>query len=242
MICAEALLEHGATVVITARKRDAGEAACRRLAEIGPCELIVADLAAEDGVEALARTLGERFDRLHVLVNNAGVTWGASYEEYPASAWWRVLNLDVAAPFRLVQATTPLLTAAGTRDDPARVVNLGSVDGYAVGSFDNFAYAAAKAGLHQLTHVLALRLGPRHITVNAIAPGPVRTDMTARLLDESEERLATANPLGRAAAGRDDIAAALVYLTARGGAYVTGAVIPVDGGFGIATWGVAAAR
>jgi NAD(P)-dependent dehydrogenase (short-subunit alcohol dehydrogenase family) len=236
ILCAEALLDHGAAVIITSRDGAAGEETRQRLAERGSCDLITVDLASPEGVQALAAELNSRLDALHILVNNAGVTWGAPYEEYPASAWWRVLKLDVAVPFQLVQATTCLLEAAGTPEDPARVVNMGSVDGNAVGTFDNFAYSAAKAGLHHTTRVLARRLGPRHITVNALAPGPVRTKMTAQLLDESEARLLAANPLGRLA-DADDIAGALVFLTARSGAYVTGSVIPVDGGFTIATWG-----
>jgi NAD(P)-dependent dehydrogenase (short-subunit alcohol dehydrogenase family) len=241
VLCAEALLDHGASVIITSRKEEGGRETQRALAERGPCELVVVDLAEPEGVQALADELRDRLDALHILVNNAGVTWGAPYEEYPATAWWRVLNLDVAIPFQLVQATTSLLEAAATPDDPARVVNMGSVDGDTVGTFDNFAYSAAKAGLHHITRVLARRLGPRHITVNALAPGPVRTKMTAQLLDEAASRLLAANPLGRFAEA-DDIAGALVYLTARSGAYVTGSVLPVDGGFTIATWGADAAQ
>jgi NAD(P)-dependent dehydrogenase (short-subunit alcohol dehydrogenase family) len=235
-LCAEGLLDHGASVVITSRDAEAGEAARRELAERGPCDLVTVDLAAPDGVAALAGELAGRLDSVHILVNNAGVTWGAPYAEYPASAWRRVLDLDVAVPFQLVQATTGLLAAGATAEDPARVVNMGSIDGEAVGTFDNFAYSAAKAGIHHLTRVLARRLGPLHITVNALAPGPVRTKMTAELLEGSEQRLVAATPLGRLVEA-DDITGALVFLAARSGSFVTGAVIPVDGGAAIATWG-----
>jgi NAD(P)-dependent dehydrogenase (short-subunit alcohol dehydrogenase family) len=241
LICAEALLDHGATVIITTRREDAAADAVRHLSEHGRCTAIVADLATEDGIAALVAELSGRLDALHILVNNAGVTWGAPFEEYPASAWTKVLNLDVAAAFQLVQSTVQLLEAAATSGDPARVVNIGSVDGHAVGTFDNFAYSAAKAGIHHLTRVLARRLGGRGISVNCIAPGPIRTKMTAQLLAEAEPRLVATTPLGRLA-DADDVAGALVYLTARSGAYVTGSVMPVDGGATIATWGEASAR
>jgi NAD(P)-dependent dehydrogenase (short-subunit alcohol dehydrogenase family) len=240
LICAEALLDHGATVIVTTRREDAAAAALEHLAPHGPCSAIVADLATEEGIAALVDELARRVDALHVLVNNAGVTWGAPFEEYPASAWTKVLNLDVATAFQLVQGTVQLLEAAARPGDPARVVNIGSVDGHAVGTFDNFAYSAAKAGIHHMTRVLARRLGGRGISVNCIAPGPIRTKMTAQLLAEAEPRLVAATPLGRLAEA-DDVAGALVYLTARSGAYVTGSIIPVDGGATIATWGEASA-
>jgi NAD(P)-dependent dehydrogenase (short-subunit alcohol dehydrogenase family) len=150
-----------------------------------------------------------------------------------------VLGLDVAVPFRVVQALLGMLESAARPGDPARVVNMGSVDGYAVGPFDNFAYPAAKAALHHLTRVLAFRLAGRGITANCIAAGPVQTKMTQGLLDSDDGGRLSANPLGRLV-GPDDLAGALVFLTARSGAFVTGAVVPVDGGAGIATWGMRA--
>jgi NAD(P)-dependent dehydrogenase (short-subunit alcohol dehydrogenase family) len=234
LMCARALLDHGASVIITSRRPEAGEAARGELAPHGPCEHIAADLSQIEGITRLSEALRERIAALHILVNNAGVTWGAPFEDYPAEAWARVLQLDVAAPFELVQATADLLRAGSRDGDPARVVNIGSVDGHAVSRFENFAYPPAKAALHHLTRLLALRLAPDNITVNCIAPGPIATKMTAGLLAEYPEVVAR-NPLGRLAEA-DDIAGALVYLTARAGAYVTGAVIPVDGGFAIPVW------
>jgi NAD(P)-dependent dehydrogenase (short-subunit alcohol dehydrogenase family) len=241
LICAEALLDHGASVIITTRREDAAAEALEHLAPHGACSAVVADLATAEGIGALVREVSSRIDALHILVNNAGVTWGAPFGEYPATAWTKVLNLDVAAGFQMVQRTVSLLEAAARPADPARVVNIGSVDGHAVGTFDNFAYSAAKSGIHHLTRVLAWRLGGRGITVNCIAPGPIRTKMTAELLAEAEPRLIAATPLGRLA-DADDVAGALVYLTARSGAYVTGTVMPVDGGATIATWGAAPTR
>lgn len=235
LVCARAMLEHGASVTITARKPDLGEAAREELSQIGPCDLVVTDLSSPDGVDDLGATMRERLDVLDIVVNNAGVTWGAALETYPPAAWEKVLRLDVAAPFQVVQATLPLLEAAAERNAPARVVNVGSIDGHAVGSFDNYAYSAAKAAIHHLTRVLAFRLGRRRVTVNCIAPGPIRTDMTARLIEGSEAELLDANPLGRLCEP-DDITGALVYLTSRAGSYVTGAVVPIDGGFAASPW------
>jgi len=234
VMCAAALLDFGAEVAITSR-RAKEETEFAALAERGPCHFIQTDLAATHGVAEVYEALRTRLGTLDILVNNAGVTWGAPLEEYPAEAWEKVLKLDVAVPFRMVQTLLPLLEAAGKHRAPSRVVNIGSVDGHAVGVFDNFAYAAGKAGLHQVTKVLAQRLGSRHITVNAIAPGPVMTKMTAALLEENGAAVVDANPLGRLVES-SDIAGALIYLTSAAGAYVTGAVLPVDGGFSLGSW------
>jgi NAD(P)-dependent dehydrogenase (short-subunit alcohol dehydrogenase family) len=164
-----------------------------------------------------------------VLVNNAGATWGAPLPEFPASAWDRALDLNLKAPFYLTRAFLPLLEAAATIDDPARVINIGSIDGLRVPGLPTYSYSASKAGVHQLTRVLARELGPRHITVNAVAPGPFESKMMAATLAEFGDEIAASSPLGRI--GRpDDMAGVAIFLSSRAGAYVTGAVIPVDGG------------
>ena len=166
-----------------------------------------------------------------MLVNNAGATWGAPLAEFPAAAWDKVVDLNLKAPFFLTRAFLPLLEAAGTQDDPARVINVGSIDGLRVPPLPTYAYSASKAGLHHMTRVLARELGPRRVTVNAVAPGPFESKMMAATLREFGDTIAEAAPLRRI--GRpDDMAGVAVYLASRAGAYVTGAVIPVDGGIG----------
>ena len=229
LMMARGLLQAGASVYVSSRKAGAGEAAVAELAAYGRAVSVPANLATEEECLRLAAEVGRSEERVHVLVNNAGATWGAALAEFPASAWDKVLDLNLKAPFFLTRAFLPLLEAAGTADDPARVINVGSIDGLRVPELHTYSYAASKAGLHQLTRVLARELGPRHITVNAVAPGPFESKMMAATLARQGEQIAAASPLGRI--GRaDDMAGVAVFLSGRGAAYVTGAVIPVDGG------------
>jgi NAD(P)-dependent dehydrogenase (short-subunit alcohol dehydrogenase family) len=228
---ARGLLEAGARVYISSRKADACAAAEQELSRYGKVVAVPADLSAEAGCLRLAGDVAERERALNVLVNNAGATWGAPIEEYPAAAWDKVVDLDLKAPFFLTRAFLPLLEAGGTHEDPARVINIGSIDGLRVPPFPTYAYSASKAGLHHLTRVLARELGPRRITVNAVAPGPFESKMMAATLKELGDVIADTAPLKRI--GRpDDMAGVAIYLASRAGAYVTGAVIPVDGGIG----------
>ena len=231
LMIARGLLEAGARVYISSRKADACAAAERDLNRYGMVAAVPADLSSEAGCLQLAEEIGQREQSLSVLVNNAGATWGAPIEEFPATAWDKVVDLDLKAPFFLTRALLPLLEAAGTPDDPARVINIGSIDGLRVPPFQTYAYSASKAGLHHLTRVLARELGPRRITVNAVAPGPFESKMMAATLQTFGDAIAAAAPLKRI--GRpDDMAGVAIYLASRAGAYVTGAVIPVDGGIG----------
>jgi NAD(P)-dependent dehydrogenase (short-subunit alcohol dehydrogenase family) len=231
LMMARGLLDAGAKVYISSRKADACAAAANELAAHGEVFAIPADIATEAECLRLAGEIAGREDKLHVLVNNAGATWGAPLEEFPASAWDKILDLNVKAPFFLTRALLPQLEAAGTPDDPARVINVGSIDGLHVPALPVYSYAASKSGIHHLTRMLAKELGPRHITVNAVAPGPFESKMMAATLESFGDAIAAAAPLRRI--GRpDDMAGVAVYLASRAGAYVTGAVIPVDGGIG----------
>ncbi len=229
MMMARGLLQAGARVVVSSRKADACESAATALSSFGDVSAIPADLSRHDECLRLAELVTAESDGLHVLVNNAGATWGESLETFPDAAWDKVLDLNLKSPFWLVQALLPALRAAGTADDPARVINVGSIDAIHVSRLPTYSYASSKAALHQLTRVLAKELGPQHVTVNAVAPGPFRSKMMAATLDAFGDAIAASAPLGRI--GRDDdMAGVAVFLASRAGAYLTGAVIPVDGG------------
>jgi NAD(P)-dependent dehydrogenase (short-subunit alcohol dehydrogenase family) len=229
LMMARGLLEAGASVYISSRKAEAGLAAVEELSKYGTALSVPADLSREEECTRLAAEVARSEECVHILVNNAGTNWGAPLAEFPSVGWDKVVDLNLKTPFYLTRAFLPLLEAAGTADDPARVINVGSIDGFRVPEFHTYSYAASKAGLHQLTRVLARELGPRHITVNAVAPGPFESKMMAVVLAEQADEIAAESPLGRI--GRpDDMAGVAIYLSGRGSAYVTGAVIPVDGG------------
>jgi NAD(P)-dependent dehydrogenase (short-subunit alcohol dehydrogenase family) len=230
LMMARGLLDAGARVYVSSRKADAGDAAVAELSGPGRRVMsIPADVSREEECVRLAAAVGEREDELHILVNNAGATWGEPLATFPESAWDKVLDLNLKAPFFLTRAFLPLLEEAASADDPARVVNVGSIDGLHVPPMNTYSYSSSKAALHHLTRVLAKELGPRHITVNAVAPGPFESKMMAATLDAFGKEIAARAPLGRI--GRpDDMAGVVVYLTSRAGSYVTGSVLAVDGG------------
>ncbi len=223
----------GAEVVVASRKPEAVESTVEELTEFGACSGVVADLSNEDGARRLAESVAEAHPRVDVLVNNAGATWGVPLVEHDAASWDRVLNLNVQGIFHTTKFFLPLLEAASVPDEPSRVINIGSIDGIHVPALETYSYSASKAAVHQLTRHLAKRLAPR-ITVNAVAPGPFESKMMAATLEAFGEQIAASAPMKRI--GRpDDMAGVTIFLASRAGAYVTGSVIPVDGG--IATTG-----
>ena len=178
---ASGFVEAGAKVYISSRKADACAEVAAELSQVGTCLALPADLSTEEGCRRLAGALAEVEERLDVLVNNAGATWGAPLEEFDEAAWDRVLDLNVKGVFHLTKFALPLLRAAGTVDSPARVINIGSIDGIQVPVLETYSYSASKAAVHQLTRHLARQLAPE-ITVNAIAPGPFESKMMAATL------------------------------------------------------------
>ena len=237
-MAAEGLVRGGARVLIASRKAEACEAAARELNGIRPdsAEGFGGDVSTEAGVDALAAEVRGRTDRLDVLMNNAGRSWGEPLGGFPFDAWDRVMSLNVAGLFHLTQALLPLLEAAASDDDPARVINVGSVMGEVPQGDGAYSYAASKAAVHHLTRVLAKELAPRRITVNAIAPGPFVSRMTAFATADEDTRakVGAQVPLGRVGTP-EDIMGCVRFLASRAGAYVTGAVIPVSGGINVET-------
>ena len=228
---ARGLVTNGVRTYITARKAEACDATAAELSELGECHSIPADLSTEEGLATFVTAFAEREDRLHVLVNNAGAAWGAPLGEFPAKGFDKVLDINVKAPFMLTQALLPRLRAAASAEDPARVVMIGSIDGIRVPVGDNFSYSASKAGVHMLARHLAHFVVGDHITVNTIAPGPFESKMMAYMLDVpgGREMVESVVPRGRMGSP-EDVAGTVIFLCSRAGAFLTGAVLPLDGG------------
>ncbi len=235
---AAGFLANGAKVYISSRKADACEATAARLMERfgGECVSLPGDASTIEGVEALAAELSARETQLDILVNNAGVSWGAPLEEFPEIGWDKVFNTNVKGVFFLTQRLLPLLEAAGTSDDPARVINIGSIDGIRSPIFETFSYGPSKAALHTLTQQMAAKLAPRNIIANAIAPGPFPTWMLSTGVGTGGDVEGTdwdavgrGNPRGRVGTP-EDIAGLAIFLSSRAGAFTVGAVITCDGG------------
>jgi 2-deoxy-D-gluconate 3-dehydrogenase len=237
---AAGFLANGAKVYLSARKADVCTETAARLAREhgGQCESLPADLSKLEGVKTLAKALAERETHLDVLVNNAGASWGAPIDTFPEMGWDKVMDTNVKGVFFLTQAVLPLLRAAATRDNPARVINIGSIDGIGKPLFETYSYGPSKAALHHLTRLLAARLIREHIIVNAIAPGPFPTWMLSTGVGfggkvEGDgvdwDAVGRTNPSGRVGTP-EDIAGLALFLASRASAYTVGEVITCDGG------------
>lgn len=225
----EGLLRRGVTVYLSTREADAAIEAAEELDGLGNVHAFAADIGTEQGCQKLIAGVSVHTAQLHAVINNAGATWGAAFDIFPDSSWDKVFDVNVKAPFNLARAARPLLvsSAAGGRG-PARIINIGSIDGLLVPNYENYSYSASKAAIHHLTRHLAATLAPS-ILVNAIAPGPFPTKMMKFVLDERSEEIENANPLGRV--GRpEDIDGVVTFLLSNASSYITGAVIPLDGG------------
>ncbi|QIE56374.1 SDR family oxidoreductase [Pikeienuella piscinae] len=238
-MAATGLAGAGARVLIASRKGEMCEVTAQEINALGlpgKVEGFAGDVGAEIGIEALAKEVEKRTGALHILMNNAGTTWGKPYGEFPHSAWEKVMSVNVAGLFSLTQRLTPLLAKTATLEDPARVVNVGSVMGTAPIGVGAYSYSASKGAVHHLTKILATELADKRITVNAIAPGPFQSNMTAFATADAEnrDRIGAKTPLGRIGMP-DDIAGLMVFLGSKAGAYVTGAIIPTDGGIHVET-------
>ncbi len=235
---AAGFLANGVKVYISSRKADVCEATAKRLmAEFGgECVALPANLADLSGIDGLTEELTRREERLDILVNNAGVSWGAPLDEFPENGWDKVMDTNVKGVFFLTQRLLPLLEASATAEDPARVINVGSIDGIKTPIFDNFSYGPSKAAVHALTRQLASHLVKRNVIVNAIAPGPFPTWMLSTGVGTGGDVEGTdwaavgkGNPRGRVGSP-EDIAGLAIFLSSRAGAFTVGEIITCDGG------------
>lgn len=225
---AEGFVRAGASVTIASRKADVCESVATELSEFGDCRGIPADLSTEDGCRALADAYLAGDTPIDILVNNAGATWGAPLAEFDDAAWSRTLDLNVKGVFHTTKFLLDALRASSRPDDPSRVINIGSIDGIQVPILETYSYSASKAAVHQLTRHLAAKLAPE-VTVNAIAPGPFESKMMAATLEAAGDAIAASAPMKRI--GRPaDMAGAAIYLASPASTYVTGVILPVDGG------------
>ena len=228
---ADAFVRAGARVAVVSRKADACERVASTASEHGVCVGVPADLGTPQGIVQMATGVREQLGGVDVLINNAGVTWGAPIDEYPDEAFDRVFALNVRAVFRSIVELLPDLRASATAEDPARVINISSIEGTRVPSWENYAYPASKAAVDMLTRQMAGRLAADHITVNALAPGPFPSRMIAFARQDPEmwASVEAEVPLGRAG-GQEDIAGPAIFLASPAGRYLTGVTLPVDGG------------
>ncbi|MGA2294983.1 MAG: glucose 1-dehydrogenase [Acidimicrobiales bacterium] len=225
---ARGFVEAGAKVYISSRKADVCDAVAAELSKVGSCISLPADLSKEAECRRLADEIMAREDHLDVLVNNAGAAWGAPMADYDETAFERVLALNVKGVFHLTKFLRPWLEAHGDAQNPSRVINIGSIDGLRPPDMETYAYSASKAAVHQLTRHLAKILAPR-VTVNAIAPGPFESKMMHATLEAFGEEIAAATPMKRIGQP-SDMAGAAIFLASPAASYITGAILPVDGG------------
>jgi NAD(P)-dependent dehydrogenase (short-subunit alcohol dehydrogenase family) len=231
---AKAFVEAGANVYVCARDSEACAQTAEELSAFGSCHGIAANLAHEEGVQALASQLAAEIGQLDILVNNAGTTWGAPLESYPVKGWEKVMQLNVTSVFSCIQQLLPLLRKAGSTANPARVINIGSVAGITSHGEDAYAYGPSKAALHQLSRMLARELVEQHINVNVIAPGRFPSKMTRHIAEDAQAMAEDSALIPMKRWGREEEMAALaISLASTAGAYMTGNIIPIDGGFSL---------
>ena len=224
---ARGFVENGARVYITARKAEDCLATAERLSELGECIAIPGDMSTLQGITEFVSAFNAQEQTLDILVNNAGATWGASLREFPEAGWDKVIDLNLKSPFFLIQQLLGKLQQSATTENPARIINIASINGLTNPGVENYSYSASKAGLIHLTRHLSVTLAPEQINVNSIAPGFFPTKMMAHA---DIDAIAKSIPKGRAGQP-EDAAGAAIFLASRASAWVTGVTLPVDGGW-----------
>jgi 2-deoxy-D-gluconate 3-dehydrogenase len=226
---AAGFIAQGAKVYISSRKAAACDSTAAELsAGGGRCVSLPQDVSTVEGCRALAAAYSQHEPRLDILVNNAGAAWLAEFDAFPENGWDKVVDLNLKSPFFLTQAFAPALRAAATKERPAKVINVASIDGIRPNPQETYSYQASKAGLIHLTRRMAARLIEENICVNAIAPGAFASEMNRTARDQAEE-VAQRIPARRIGTD-EDMQGVAIFLASRAGDYAVGITIAVDGG------------
>ena len=226
---AEGFVKNGVKTYITSRKSEQCDNKADELSKFGECISIPADLTDMNEMDKLVNYIKENEKQFNFLINNAGAAWGASFDDFPENGWDKVMDTNVKSVFFLTQKLAKILEQSGNNSDPSRVINVGSIDGIGIPRAETYSYPASKAAVHQLTRVFANRLAHRNININAIAPGPFQSNMMAHTLEEYGEQIKSSVPRGRIGIP-EDMAGTAIFLCSKASAYITGSIIPVDGG------------
>ncbi|MDG2060836.1 MAG: SDR family oxidoreductase [SAR86 cluster bacterium] len=232
LMIAKAFVKSGAKVYISSRDGEVCESIAKELSKDGTCESIPTDLSNQEGVISLAESFKLKEDKLDILVNNAGKTWGSTLKDYPIDKWDMVMKVNVGSPFHLIKELHPLLKISGSKEDPSRIINIGSPAAVLGSSLGAYAYNASKAAIHHLTRVLAKEFAKDNININTISPGPFPSKMTE--FDTGDgvsflDRAGQGTPIGRHGT-EDDMMATSLFMASKASSYITGATIPLDGG------------
>ncbi len=223
---AQAFGNAGATVVITARREQWLKDAERQLKDLGvTVYAMTCDVANASSVEQTVQQTLETCGKIDILVNNAGLTWGAPAETHPLERWQQVIDANITGTFLMSQAVGRhmLERTKGT------IVNVASIAGLGGGQMQTVGYNASKAAVINLTRALALEWASRGVRVNAVAPAMFRTRMTEAILDRAEALVAETMPMKRI--GKPgELAPTVLFLASEGASYITGQVVPIDGG------------
>jgi|TARA_B100001741_G_scaffold72390_2_gene58329 NAD(P)-dependent dehydrogenase (short-subunit alcohol dehydrogenase family) len=226
---AEGFVKNGVKTFITSRKADQCNETAKRLSQYGDCISIPADLTDIKEIKKIKKIIQGKVDRIDILINNAGAVWAADFDSFPENGWDKVMDTNVKAMFFLTQELMELLEKSATNEDPSRVINVGSIDGIGIPRAETYSYPASKAAVHQLTRVMANRLANRNININAIAPGPFESQMMKSTLKSFGDEIINSVPRKRIGKP-EDMAGAAIFLSSKASAYITGIVMPVDGG------------
>ncbi|KIV96047.1 hypothetical protein PV10_03629 [Exophiala mesophila] len=249
-MASQGFVQNGARVIIASRKESELKKVTERLNKLGPgtCEYIVADLKDKAGCEYLVKEVAKRTDRLTVLLNNTGVTWGAPYDDFPESGWDKVMALNVKSIFYTTQGLQPLLLKGTSADKPSRVINIASVagtssrdvtsgedGGLAAPGHGTFSYGPSKAACIHLSKIQASKLAPLNIMVNCICPGVFPSRMSNYGIEKFIDTLLEGQPTGRVGKP-SDFAGLALFLSSYASAHITGQVIEIDGGSNVSGW------